>query len=79
MRAGTAPVPNDVVADARPLMVFTGANQGGKTALLRSLGCARNLMQSGLFVPADAFTAEVVMPSTRTGGAESSHCRADVG
>ena len=59
VRAGKAPVPNDVVADARPLTVFTGANQGGKTTLLRSLGCAQLLMQSGLFVPADAFTAEV--------------------
>jgi len=59
VRMGTTPVPNDVAADARQLVIITGANQGGKTTLLRSIGCAQLLMQSGLFVAATRFGSEV--------------------
>ncbi|HEU4567507.1 MAG TPA: hypothetical protein VFR99_05680 [Marmoricola sp.] len=50
-------VPNDVDTENKLLLLVTGANQGGKTTLLRGLGTAQLLLQSGLFVPAEAFSA----------------------
>jgi DNA mismatch repair ATPase MutS len=52
-------VGNDVEADGRRLIVVTGANRGGKSTFLRSLGLAQLLMQAGMFVPADAYRADV--------------------
>ena len=52
-------VGNTIEADGRDLIVVTGANQGGKTVFLRSLGVAQMMMQSGMFVAAEAFQAEV--------------------
>lgn len=52
-------VGNDLDADGVSLVVITGANAGGKTTFLRSLGTAQLLMQSGLFVPAASFEASV--------------------
>jgi DNA mismatch repair ATPase MutS len=43
----------------KPLLVITGANQGGKSTFLRSVGIAQLMMQCGLFVAADSFTANV--------------------
>jgi hypothetical protein len=54
-----AVVGNDVAADDRDLVVITGANQGGKTTFLRSVGQAQVLMQAGMFVPAAAFGGAV--------------------
>ena len=51
---------NDLEADGRPLIVVTGANQGGKSTFLRSLGLAQLMMQAGMFVAAEAFAATVV-------------------
>ena len=48
-------VGNDVNADGRSLVMITGANQGGKSTLLRSLGLAHLMMQSGMFVGAQSF------------------------
>lgn len=56
---GRAPVPNDVEAGEASLVLITGANQGGKSTLLRSLGLAQLLMGAGLPVPADAYEASV--------------------
>lgn len=53
------PVGNRVDADGRHLMVITGANQGGKSSFLRSLGLAQLMMQAGLFVAAESFMAEL--------------------
>lgn len=50
---------NDVDADGKELVIITGANQGGKTTFLRSVGLAQLMMQCGLFVAADAFQGEV--------------------
>ena len=50
---------NDVSADGKSLVVITGANQGGKSTLLRSLGVAQLMMQCGMFVPAASFRAGV--------------------
>jgi MutS-like protein len=52
-------VGNDVDADGAPLMVITGANSGGKSTFLRSLGVAQLMMQAGMFVTAKAFRASV--------------------
>jgi len=59
LRGGAGVVPNDLTADGRPLLVITGANQGGKTTFLRGLGLAQLLMQAGCFVPARRWTASV--------------------
>lgn len=52
-------VGNDLAADGRSLVVVTGANQGGKSTFLRSVGLAQLMMQAGMFVGADAFRANV--------------------
>jgi hypothetical protein len=48
-------VGNDVSADGRRLIMITGANQGGKSTFLRSVGLAQLMLQAGMFVPASAF------------------------
>jgi DNA mismatch repair ATPase MutS len=50
---------NDVDADGKSLLVITGANQGGKSTLLRSLGLAHLMMHSGMFVGAQSFRASI--------------------
>ncbi len=50
-------VGNDVNADGKDLVVITGANQGGKSTFLRSIGLAQLMMQCGMFVPAESFCA----------------------
>jgi DNA mismatch repair ATPase MutS len=52
-------VGNDLNADNRDLVIVTGANQGGKTTFLRSLGLAQLMMQCGMFVPAESFSANL--------------------
>jgi hypothetical protein len=50
---------NDVDADGKTLIVITGANEGGKSTFLRSVGTAQLMMQAGMFVTAEAFGANV--------------------
>lgn len=50
-------VGNDVQADGKDLFIITGANQGGKSVFLRSIGLAQLMMQCGMFVPAESFSA----------------------
>ena len=52
-------VGNDVDADGKLLVMITGANQGGKSTFLRSVGLAQLMMQCGMFVGADAFRTNV--------------------
>lgn len=47
---GSAVVPNDIDANDRDLIVITGANQGGKSTLLRAIGAAQMMAGAGLFV-----------------------------
>lgn len=47
-------VRNDVAADHRSLVMITGANQGGKSTFLRSVGQAQLMAQCGMFVAAEA-------------------------
>ncbi len=50
---------NDLHGDGRQLIVITGANQGGKSTFLRSLGLAQLMMGAGMFVAAESFAAAV--------------------
>jgi hypothetical protein len=59
LSTGARAVGNDVDADGRQLIMITGANQGGKSTFLRSVGLAQLMMQAGMFVAAESFTASV--------------------
>ncbi len=59
LRSGDRVVGNDVDAEGKPLVLITGANSGGKSTLLRSLGLAQLMLQSGMFVCAESFSADV--------------------
>ncbi|WP_084523335.1 MutS-related protein [Nocardia inohanensis] len=52
-------VGTDIDATATTFTVVTGANSGGKSTFLRSVGCAQLMMQAGLFVTARACTADI--------------------
>ena len=52
-------VGNDVQADGKSLVIITGANSGGKSTFLRSVGVAQLMMQCGLFVTAGSYRANV--------------------
>lgn len=52
-------VGNDVNADRKDLVLITGANQGGKSTFLRSIGLSQLMMQCGMFVPAESFSANI--------------------
>ncbi len=50
-------VGNEVDADHKDLVIITGANQGGKSTFLRSVGLAQLMMMCGLPVAALAFSS----------------------
>jgi len=50
---------NDVNADNKDLVAITGANQGGKSTFLRSIGLAQLMMQCGMFAPAESLSANI--------------------
>jgi DNA mismatch repair ATPase MutS len=52
-------VGNEVDADGADLVMITGANQGGKSTFLRSVGLAQLMMQCGMFVPAQSYGANL--------------------
>jgi hypothetical protein len=52
-------VGNDVMADGKLIAIITGANSGGKSTFLRSVGVAQLMMQCGLFVTAGSYRADV--------------------
>ena len=52
-------VGNHIEGEGVRLIVVTGANQGGKSTFLRSVGLAQVMMQCGMFVPASAFAANI--------------------
>jgi hypothetical protein len=59
LQSPDAVVGNDVQADGKPLVIITGANSGGKSTFLRSVGVAQLMMQCGLFVTAQSYRASV--------------------
>jgi DNA mismatch repair ATPase MutS len=50
---------NDANAGGKDLIIITGANRGGKSTLLRSIGLAQLMMQCGSFVPGSSFRSDV--------------------
>jgi hypothetical protein len=50
---------NDIEADGRRLIMVTGANQGGKSTFLRSVGQAQLMLQAGMFAPAKALSGSL--------------------
>ena len=54
-----AVVSNELSAEDKRLYLITGANQGGKSTFLRSLGQAQLMAQCGMFVGAESFLAPV--------------------
>jgi len=59
LRQQQAVISNDVNADSKDLVIITGANQGGKSTLLRSIGVSQLMMQCGMFVPAESFSSNI--------------------
>jgi DNA mismatch repair ATPase MutS len=53
-------VGNDMNAGKKNLVIITGANQGGKSTFLRSIGLSQLMMQSGMFVGAESFSSTIV-------------------
>ena len=53
------PVGNDCEFMDKMLLVVTGANQGGKSTFLRSMGIAQVMLQSGMFVAAKRFSSGI--------------------
>ena len=45
--------------DGKSLVIITGANSGGKSTFLRSVGVAQLMMQCGMFVTAQPYQANV--------------------
>jgi hypothetical protein len=52
-------VGNDIEGRDKRLVMITGANGGGKSTFLRSVGLAQVMMQCGMFVAANALRANV--------------------
>jgi DNA mismatch repair ATPase MutS len=59
LRTETRVIRNDLAADNKMLVMITGANEGGKSTFLRSLGLSYMMMQCGMFVPAERFSASI--------------------
>lgn len=59
LRTSARLVGSDLDANGKTLVMITGANQGGKSTFLRALGLAQLMMQAGLFVTANAFSASI--------------------
>ena len=53
------PVGNSIELKDNLITLVTGANQGGKSTFLRSFGIAQILMQCGMAVPAEFFSAPI--------------------
>ncbi len=59
LESGRNVVGNEAKADDKDLVVITGANQGGKSTFLRSVGLAQVMMQCGMFVAANVFRSSI--------------------
>jgi len=61
LKLGQRVVGSEADATDKDLIVITGANRGGKSTFLRSVGVAQLMMQCGAFVPADSFSSDVCL------------------
>jgi DNA mismatch repair ATPase MutS len=55
LQANAEIIGNDVDGDGRSLIIVTGANSGGKSTFLRSVGVAQLMAQAGMFVTARTY------------------------
>lgn len=56
LRIQKMPIANDIPSTPNNMFIVTGANQGGKSTFLRSIGIAHVMAMCGLFVPATDFS-----------------------
>ncbi len=59
LQNGKCPVANRLESEGRHLFLVTGANQGGKSTFLRSIGLAQVFLQCGMFVSAEQFRSSL--------------------
>ncbi len=59
LRSDNRIVGNEADARGKMLVIITGANSGGKSTFLRSVGMAQLMMQCGMFVAAESYRASV--------------------
>lgn len=59
LHLGDRVVGNDIAGDHMSLVMITGANQGGKSTFLRSVGLAQLMAQCGMFVAAQSLRVNV--------------------
>jgi hypothetical protein len=59
LTTGQHVVGNDVDGDQKSLVMITGANQGGKSTFLRSVGSAQLMTQCGMFVGAESLRVNI--------------------
>lgn len=59
LRSDASVVGNDIDANDKPLILVTGANSGGKSTFLRSVGLAHLMLGCGMFVAANHLEASV--------------------
>jgi DNA mismatch repair ATPase MutS len=59
LTAGHRVIGNDCDGGGKELFIITGANQGGKSTFLRSVGLSQLMMQCGMFVPARSYCANL--------------------
>jgi|JI9StandDraft_1071089.scaffolds.fasta_scaffold1400307_1 DNA mismatch repair ATPase MutS len=52
-------IPNDISLNAK-IMLLTGPNMGGKSTLLRTTCLMVIMAQTGLYVPAESFSCEII-------------------
>lgn len=59
VKLGKNAVPNDLPSGVLRLTIVTGANRGGKSTFLRSIGQAVLMMQAGMFIGASEFSSSL--------------------
>lgn len=59
LRKQGVPVCNSLDSNARHIILVSGANRGGKTVFLRSIGQAQLMMMCGMFVTAEKFESSI--------------------
>ncbi|HEX2869378.1 MAG TPA: hypothetical protein VHO03_20205 [Ignavibacteriales bacterium] len=59
LNTGRKVISNELDDRGKNIIIITGANTGGKSTFLRSIGIAQLMMQSGMFAPAEKFASGI--------------------